>query len=54
MEMKLFKVTFNGSSERYIVAKDFAQAEEIWNSDIDRYKIQSLILVSDDLLMISN
>jgi len=43
--MNIYKVTFNGTCLKHVVAKSFSQVEEIWTKDEGRYQIDIIELV---------
>ena len=44
--MNIYKITFNGNSNRYIIASSISAAEYIWNEKPDRFPIQNIELIT--------
>jgi hypothetical protein len=48
--MNIYKITFNGNYNRYIIAISISEAESIWNEKPDRFPIQMIELITTTAL----
>jgi hypothetical protein len=48
--MNIYKITFNGNSNRYIIARSISEAESIWNEKPNRFPIQNIEVIASDVL----
>ena len=48
--MNIYKITFNGNYNRYIIAISISEAESIWNEKPDRLPIINIEVIANDVL----